>query len=165
MVALALTGSSGVLLTLSFIVVGFGNTIVEQILTRRGMLWLTRWGLHGTHWLVIFLLAWMLVSIIYRYGTPTHQKLSLFSPGTNVATITIVIFSFLLSYFFNRFGTYNKVYGSIGAIIVTMLWIKYLVLILLIGFELNASIATLAPPASDKSKNGTRPNPKRGQRP
>lgn len=160
LVALGLTGTSGILLTLSFIIVGFGNSIVEELAGRPGMDWLTRWGLYGTHWLLIFIIAWLLVSIIYRYGTPTHQKLSLFSPGTNMATITIVIFSFLLSYFFNRFSTYNKIYGSIGAIIVTMLWIKYLVLILLIGFELNASIATLATPANDTSKGGNPRDPK-----
>ena len=163
LVALALTGSSGILLTLSFIVVGFGNTVVSELVDRPGMGWLTRWGLYGIHWLVTLSLVWLLVSIIYRYGTPTRQKLSLFAPGTNVATFTIVIFSFLISYFFNRFGTYNKVYGSIGAIIVTMLWIKYLVLILLIGFELNASIATLATPASGMSKPENLIDPKPGQ--
>ena len=40
----------------------------------------------------------------------------------------------------NRIANYNKLYGSIGTLIVIMLWIYYNALILIIGFELNASI-------------------------
>ncbi|MDP3435162.1 MAG: YhjD/YihY/BrkB family envelope integrity protein, partial [Bacteroidota bacterium] len=44
------------------------------------------------------------------------------------------------SYYINRFGQYNKLYGSIGTLLVIMLLMYLLSLILLIGFELNASI-------------------------
>jgi membrane protein len=50
------------------------------------------------------------------------------------------------SYFVNNFGHYNKVYGSIGTLMVIMLWLHFNSVILLIGFELNASI--------DKAKKG-----------
>ena len=44
------------------------------------------------------------------------------------------------AYFVNHFGQYNKIYGSIGTLIVIMLWIYFNSLILILGFELNASI-------------------------
>jgi membrane protein len=51
-----------------------------------------------------------------------------------------VLTSVGFAYFVNHFGKYNKVYGSIGTLIVIMLWIYFNSLILLLGFELNASI-------------------------
>ena len=44
------------------------------------------------------------------------------------------------AYFVNNFGSYNKIYGSIGTLIVMMLWMYFNSLILILGFELNASI-------------------------
>ncbi|MFN8339795.1 MAG: YhjD/YihY/BrkB family envelope integrity protein, partial [Saprospiraceae bacterium] len=44
-------------------------------------------------------------------------------------------------YFINNFGRYNEVYGSIGALMVVMIWIQLNSFILLLGFELNASLA------------------------
>jgi len=44
------------------------------------------------------------------------------------------------SYYINNFASYNKLYGSIGTLIILMLWLYLNTLILLIGFELNASI-------------------------
>ncbi|NRA48557.1 MAG: YihY/virulence factor BrkB family protein, partial [Phaeodactylibacter sp.] len=49
--------------------------------------------------------------------------------------------SLAFSFYVNEFNTYNELYGSLGAIIALMLWIQINSLILLIGFELNASIA------------------------
>ncbi|MSP28650.1 MAG: hypothetical protein EXR80_09705 [Methylococcales bacterium] len=46
----------------------------------------------------------------------------------------------LFNYYVNNFGTYNKVYGSIGSIMVVMLWLEFNCLIILIGFDLNAKI-------------------------
>jgi len=58
--------------------------------------------------------------------------------------------SLIFSYFVNNFGHYNKVYGSIGTLMVIMLWLHFNSVILLIGFELNASI--------DKAKAGRAEN-------
>ena len=56
-----------------------------------------------------------------------------------------MLLSILLStgfaYYVNNFSTYNKIYGSIGTLIVVMLWLYFNSLVLLIGFELNASIS------------------------
>jgi len=57
-----------------------------------------------------------------------------------LATVATIIVLELFSFFINNFGHYNKVYGSLGTLIVIFLWININALILLIGFELNASI-------------------------
>lgn len=57
-----------------------------------------------------------------------------------MATTLFIIASVGFSYYVNHFGTYNKLYGSIGTLIVVMMWMNINSIILLIGFELNAAI-------------------------
>ena len=57
-----------------------------------------------------------------------------------MATILAVLTSLGFTYYINHFSSYNKIYGSIGTLIILMLWLYLNSLILLIGFELNASI-------------------------
>lgn len=62
------------------------------------------------------------------------------SPGVLLSTTLIIITSILFAWYINNFGRYNKLYGSIGSIIVILIWIYYNSIMLLIGFELDASI-------------------------
>jgi membrane protein len=62
------------------------------------------------------------------------------SAGSTLATVLTIVISIGFAYFVNNFGSYNKLYGSIGSLLVIMLWIYFNALVLLIGFELNASI-------------------------
>ena len=57
-----------------------------------------------------------------------------------MATILAILTSLGFAYYINHFSSYNKIYGSIGTLIILMLWLYLNSLILLIGFELNASI-------------------------
>ena len=52
----------------------------------------------------------------------------------------IILTSVVFSYYIDNFSQYNKIYGSIGTLIIILLWIYFNAIILLIGFELNASI-------------------------
>jgi membrane protein len=92
-------------------------------------------------WLVILTLFYFSIALIYRYGAALRTRFRWITPGASLATILSIITSVAFSFYVNSFGTYNKVYGSIGTIIVLMLWIQLNCLILQIGFELNASIA------------------------
>jgi membrane protein len=60
-----------------------------------------------------------------------------------LATILSILTSWGFSFYVDNFGTYNALYGSIGALIVLMIWIQLNCMILLIGFELNAGITVL----------------------
>ena len=92
-------------------------------------------------WIVILVLFYSVIAIIYRYGPNLKSKSAYFSPGANIATVGIILTSIGFAYYLNRFGNYNAIYGSLGAIIITLLWIKINALVILIGYELNASIA------------------------
>ena len=61
------------------------------------------------------------------------------SVGSVFSTFAIIVAFFGFSYYVNNFGTYNRLYGSIGALLVLMLLLFIISLILLVGFEMNAA--------------------------
>jgi len=92
---------------------------------------------------IIFLLIYLSIGMIYRYAPNIQKKWKIKSPGAILATILIMTFTYLFSYWVNNFATYNKVYGSIGSILILMFLVFVNSLVLLIGFELNVSINSL----------------------
>jgi membrane protein len=94
-------------------------------------------------WVVIIPLFYFTIAFIYRHAPSIQKKWRLISPGTTLATILMILLTFLFSFWVNNFGTYNKVYGSIGTILILMIVIYFNAMILLIGFELNVSIHSL----------------------
>ena len=94
-------------------------------------------------WIVIVPLFYFAIAFMYKHGPSIKEKWRLFSPGTLLATFLMILVTFLFSIFVNKFGTYNKIYGSIGTILILMIVVYLNALILLIGFELNVSIHVL----------------------
>jgi membrane protein len=81
------------------------------------------------------------ISLLYNYGTVKGGHWKFFSVGSVLATILVVLSSLAFGYYVDNFSQYNKLYGSIGTLMVIMLWIYVNAIGLIIGFELNASIA------------------------
>ena len=103
-------------------------------------------------WVIIIPLFYFAIACIYKYGPAVHKRWTLFSPGTLLATFLTILITAIFSFWVNRFGNYNKVYGSIGTIMILMLLIYFNSLILLIGYELNVSIHHLKVMAGERSK-------------
>ncbi|MFW6370618.1 MAG: YihY/virulence factor BrkB family protein, partial [Bacteroidota bacterium] len=91
-------------------------------------------------WLIIGLLVFSAISFLYYLAPRRNLQWKFISPGSTLATILTIISTILFSYFMNNFAELNRIFGSIGALIVLMLWLNFIALALLIGFELNASI-------------------------
>jgi membrane protein len=98
------------------------------------------WLIALVKWVVVVLIFFVVVSILYRYGPAHKNRWKFSSPGSILATALAVLTSLGFSYYINNFPSYNKVYGSIGTLIVMMIWLYLNSLIILIGFELNASV-------------------------
>jgi membrane protein len=103
-------------------------------------------------WVVIIPLFYFAIACIYKYAPSVQKRWALFSPGTFLATLLTIGITLAFSYWVNRFGTYNKVYGSIGTVMILMLLVYFNSLVLLIGYELNVSIHHL------KVMSGEKPN-------
>jgi membrane protein len=102
-----------------------------------------RWIFRTLRWVVIIPLFYLTIACIYKYGPAVHKRWALFSPGTLLATTLTILTTLAFSYWVNRFGTYNKIYGSIGTVMILMLLVYFNSLVLLIGYELNVSIYQL----------------------
>ena len=92
-------------------------------------------------WFIMLLMLFFGISTLFHLGPALKSKWKLFTPGSIFATIFIIITSIGFNYYINHFSQYNKVYGSIGTLMIILLWMYFNSIILLTGFELNASIS------------------------
>jgi len=83
------------------------------------------------------------VSMLFHYGTKQGKHSSFFSAGTIFTTILSILTFYVFSFYVTEFSKYNELYGSIGTLLILMLFIWLNSIILLLGFELNASINRL----------------------
>jgi len=104
---------------------------------------------------ITFFLVFFAIALIYRYAPSIEKKWKLNSPGALLATFLIIAFTYLFSYWVKNFASYNKVYGSLGSILILMLLVFVNSLVLLIGFELNVSINSLKSIASKRQAEET----------
>lgn len=104
-------------------------------------------------WLLIVMLFFSILAVIYRFAPATTKRWKFITAGSTFATLLMILVTLGFSYFVNNFVNYNKIYGSIGTILILMLFIYFNSFILLVGFELNASIRTLKEIAAARKKN------------
>lgn len=94
---------------------------------------------------VAFLIAMIYtgVSILYNYGVKDLTKRSFFTSGAILTTLLTLLMFYLFGIYVEKFAQYNKLYGSIGTLLILMLFVWLNSIILLLGFELNASMNRL----------------------
>lgn len=90
--------------------------------------------------IVTLVTTFVTISTLYYLAPPTQQRWKFISPGAVTAGTLAVAALIGLRFFFANFANFNKLYGSLGAIILLMVWFYYISIVLLIGFELNAAI-------------------------
>jgi membrane protein len=105
-------------------------------------------------WLVVIGLTFLSVSLLYYYAPAIRRQYHFFSPGSILATALLIFGTLAFNFYIQNFSRYNALYGSIGTLLIFLLWLYFNALILLIGFELNASIKQA------RKKNGNKPTAK-----
>lgn len=96
--------------------------------------------INSFRWIIVFALFYFAISFLYYFGPAKRKSWTFFSAGSSVATLMIITSSIGFSFYITHFSRYNAIYGSIGTIIIIMLYFQLNSFILLLGFELNASI-------------------------
>lgn len=104
-------------------------------------------------WIFTFSLFFYSISFIYKYAPSVKKRWPTVSPGSVVATFLMIATTSAFSSWVNHFNNYNKIYGSLGTILILMFLIYLNSLILLIGFELNLSITFLKDSPAVKSQH------------
>lgn len=134
MLILALTIGMG-----TFTVAGYVITYLRNTFEIDASVW--RSVIATSRWIILVGVYFIAVSMLYKFGPASTKKWRFINPGATLATILAVVAFSGFAYYINNFNAYNKLYGSIGTLIVIMIWLYLNSLILLVGFELNASIA------------------------
>jgi len=94
----------------------------------------------AVRFVVMFIVFQIAISSVYYFAPAVQRKWSFFSIGSIIATFLTLGISYLFSFYLSNFGTYNKLYVSIGALIGLMVWFFIISIILLVGYEVNVSI-------------------------
>jgi membrane protein len=93
-------------------------------------------------WLIILCLLLTAISFIYYLGPVRQKTFRFFSAGSMLATFLIVITTLGFNFYVDHFSSYNALYGSLGTLMIVLVWIYINAISLIVGFELNASIRT-----------------------
>ena len=104
----------------------------------------------AVRWLLLVLFLFYGIALVYKFAPSVKRRWPLITPGSILATTLTLLTTLIFSYWVNHFAAYNRVYGSIGTVMIIMLLINLNSLILLIGFELNISVLKLV--AARKNK-------------
>jgi len=107
----------------------------------------------ASKWLIIVMMFLLMYSFLYFYGPARKKDFRFLSAGSTFASLTTIVTSIGFNYYVNNFSRYNSLYGSIGTLLVFLLFIYFNSIILLIGFELNASISQVKK-GKNKDTNG-----------
>jgi membrane protein len=103
--------------------------------------WVTL-GIRIVKWIAVLLLFILSISTLYNVALLKRRKWKVISSGASWATGLIILASLGMSYYIDNFDSYNKLYGSIGSLIVFLIWINISSTILIMGFELYAKTNT-----------------------
>ncbi len=128
--------------------------VVDELLSGLGPI--AHATLRLASWLVAGTLASAAISAIYRYGPDRDEpKWRWLTPGSVAATLLWLVATLGFALYVSRFGNYNATYGSLGAVVVLLMWLYLSAYVLLLGAELNAELEHQT--ARDTTKGPARP--------
>jgi membrane protein len=142
-ISLLLTLALGFVIFLAFVLLIFGQGIGEHVFK-----WLHFPANFDTIWKVIkysIPLITMLIVFIFLYQISPNRRLSLREvfPGALFTSLGWLVTSALFAFYVNHWGSYTKTYGSIGGVIVLLIWLNISSTIILLGGEINATLSYL----------------------
>lgn len=139
--AASLTGIFALTLFVTILSLTLGETLINRFYPDKVL---------DTHYIVyliyvfrlaiIYVMFFIVIAVIYYFAPAVKERWHFFSWGAMLSSLLSLLISIGFSLYINNFGTYNKLYGSIGALIALMVWFYILAVIILFGFELNATI-------------------------
>jgi membrane protein len=91
-------------------------------------------------WIISSAMLFFAFSFLYYLAPAAESRFRFISAGSTLSTVLTILASVGFNYYVNSFSRYNTLYGSIGTLIIVMVWIYFNAMIVLIGFELNVSI-------------------------
>ena len=144
-IALLLTMGLSLFLLLAVVLLIFGPQLGRGLasLVGLGSAFETTWNI--LRWPVSAGLLMVALALVYYFAPDVEQPWQWITPGAVLAVLATLLVSLGFSLYVSHFGSYNKTYGSLGAVIVFLTWLYLTGLCVLVGGEINAEIAHAAP--------------------
>ena len=99
--------------------------------------------LDASKFLFFVIMIYLIIAVLYFFGTKEGKQSRFFSVGALFTTLLVLLNSYLFGYYIENFSNYNQLYGSIGALLILLFYLWLNAIILLLGYELNASLQRL----------------------
>jgi membrane protein len=140
LVAMGLTMTVALLVLVAFSLVLIGPTVAETLGRVTGWGAPFEWTWLVLQWPLVFAMVATGIGLLYYFGPDAEQNWAWIAPGAVVATILWLLVSLLFKLYVANFTDYEGSYGTVGAVIVVLLWFYVSGIAILIGAELNAEI-------------------------
>lgn len=145
LVAIGLTLVVAVLVLLALSLVLVGPTLAAQLGQVTGWGAPFEWAWLVLQWPLVFVLVTTGIGVVYYFGPDADQDWVWISPGAVVATVLWLVVSLLFKFYIANFTDYEATYGTVGGVIVILLWFYVSGIAILTGAELNAEIEHASP--------------------
>lgn len=122
---------------------GFLLAALPATLDKAGLGDAARWSLNIARFPVLLVVMAVGLSVLYWAGPNRHGRLKLLTWGATIATILWLVLSGLFSFYTASFASYNETYGSLGAIVIMLLWLFITAFVVLVGAEIDAERESL----------------------
>jgi membrane protein len=136
LISLAIFGAFSLFMIIMLAAITYGEVFVQSV-TYRNLGGFMQFLFQLGKWLVMLLSMTVAVGTLYNFGNPEIKSAKWLSPGSTLASVLIILVSIVISYFFANFGRYNELYGSIGTLMMVLIWLNAVCYVILIGFELH----------------------------
>ena len=143
--AILLTIALAVFVVVAFALVLIGPTLIDQLAARFGLSQLTATTWKVLQWPLAFAIVATGIGLIFYFAPDAEQEWEWITPGAVLATILWLIASLVFKIYVSNFADYNATYGSLGGVIVLMLWFYISAFAILVGAEMNAEIEHASP--------------------
>ena len=130
------------ILVIAFSILIFGEVLFDIIINSYNLPFLILWKIMKV--LIPLVFMTLIFSILYKFSPSIKEgvnvKLNETIPGSIFASGGIILFSVLFSFYVNGFGNYTNTYGSLGGIIILLIWIYAISIVIVLGAEINATL-------------------------
>lgn len=150
--AIGLTIVFSLLAVIALVLLMFGENLGEAIANRTGWGTAFRITWQLVRWPTAMALGLAAISLVYRLAPAANQRWAWVTPGAAFAVVAWAIMSVALRFYVGYFANYNATYGSIGGVILLMLWLYLSGVVLLVGAAINSEIAQAASPRDEPTR-------------
>jgi membrane protein len=125
---------------LALVLLVFGERLGDAVAGALGVgaVFTRAWAI--ARWPLILLLSLLGITLVYHFAPAVRHRWHWVTPGSAFALVGWLLASYSLRLYVAYFGNYNATYGSIGGVILLMLWLYLSSLVLLVGAEIDALI-------------------------